>query len=81
MITHNMLPQSFTEAVLITIPKNKNKTLNDSKNYRAIAMSSVLGKVLDLCILAKHGNMADLQFDFKPDHSATQCLFAVKEVI
>ena len=66
---------SLSEAVPIPIPKNKNKPLNDSKNYRAIAMSSALGKVLDLCMLAKHGNtleMADLQFGFKRDHSATQ---------
>ena len=71
MATHNVLPQSLRESVLIPIPKDKNKPLNDSKNYRAIAMSSALGKILDLCILAKHGSIletADLEFGFKHDH-------------
>ena len=84
MITHNVIPQSLNEAELIPIPKNKNKLLNDGKNYRAIAMSCIIGKMLDLCILAKHRHKletTELQFGFKHDHSATQCSFAVKEVI
>ena len=45
--------------ILMCLYKNKNKPLNDSKNYFAIPMNSALGKILDLCILARHGNIVD----------------------
>ena len=84
MITHNIVPDDLLESVLIPIPKDKRKSLNDSKNYRAIAMSSSLLKLLDLCILNRHRhtlNTSDLQFGFKKDHSTNQCSFVVREVI
>ena len=83
MITHNIVPDDL-ESVLIPIPKDKRKSLNDSKNYRAIAMGSILLKLLDLCILNRHKhtlNTSDLQFGFKKDHSTNQCSFVVREVI
>ena len=83
MITHNVILQSLNEAVLILIPKNKNKLLNDAKNHD-IAMSCIIGKMLDLFILAKHRHKletTELQFGFKHDHLATQCSFPVKEVV
>ena len=51
MITHNIVPDDLLESVLIPIPKDKRKSLNDSKNYHAIAMGCILLKLLDLCIL------------------------------
>ena len=84
MITHNIVPDDLLESVLIPIPKDKRKSLNDSKNYRAIAMGSILLKLLDLCILNRHRytlNTSDLQFGFKKDHSTNQCSFVVREVI
>ena len=81
MITHNDVPSGFLQSVLIPIPKDKSKALT---NYRAIAMGSTLGKILDICLLNLHGNILDtnnLQFGFKRNHSASQCTFAVKEVI
>ena len=80
MTTHNVIQQSLNEAVLIPIPKHKNKLLNDAKNYRAIAMSCIIGKMLDLCILAKHRHKLGTT-RFKCDHLATQCFFSVKELI
>ena len=84
MITHNIVPDDLLESALIPIPKDKRKSLNDSKNYRAIAMGSILLKLLDLCILNRHRhtlNTSDLQFGFKKDHSTNQCSFVVREVI
>ena len=84
MLNHNVIPYDISQSVLIPIPKDKKKSLNTSKNYRAIALSSVMGKIIDLCLLSKHTELFttnDLQFGFKKDHSSMQCTFAVKEVI
>ena len=53
MITHGFAPVDFWLSTLIHIPKNRRKSLNDSNNYRAIALSSILGKLLDHLILTK----------------------------
>ena len=82
MLYHNIVPEDFLKSLLIPIPKNK-KSLNDSSNYRAIALSSILNKVMDLC-LKKYDNIfktCDLQYGFKSKHSTTQCTFAVLETI
>ena len=39
LLTHGFSPDDFNVAVLIPIPKNKRKSLNDSDNYRAIALN------------------------------------------
>ena len=70
--------------MLIPIPKDKSKALPDSKSYRAIAMGSILRKILDIHLHNTHAHILetnDLQFGFKRNHSASQCTFAVKEVI
>ena len=56
----------------------------DSNNYRSIAISNIIGKILDHVILSKHANVlqtSDLQFGFKPQHSTTQCTYVVREVV
>ena len=46
MLQYGYTPKQFRLSKLIPIPKNKRKSLNDSTNYRAIALSSIFGKVL-----------------------------------
>lgn len=58
--------------------------MNQSDNYRAIALSCVIGKLLDKVILSKCQELADTsqqQFGFKKAHSTTQCTFIVNEVV
>ena len=58
--------------------------MNNSDACRSIALSSIVGKVLDNIILTKHANVlvtSDLQFGFKAKHSTTQCTFVLKEVV
>ena len=66
------------------IPKNKRKSMNDSDNYRAIALSSIVGKMLDRILISKCPELSDtsdLQFGFKSNHSTMQCSFVTREVI
>ena len=84
LLSHNVIPNDLSQSVLIPIPKDKKKSLNTAKNYRAIALSSIMGKIIDLCMLRKHCEVFstnDLQFGFKSEHSAVQCTFAVKEIV
>jgi hypothetical protein len=82
MISHGFAPGGFRLATLIPIPKNKIKSLNKSSNYRAVALSSILGKVLDHIFLIKYSDIlfsSELQYGFKKKHSTTQCTFVVNE--
>ena len=84
MLSHAFSPIQFCTSILIAIPKNKRKSLHDSNNYRSIALSNVLGKLLDKIILMKHTHKlssSDLQFGFKPRSSTATCMFVLDEVI
>ena len=70
--------------IMVPIPKCKTKQLCCSDNYRAITLSSVVGKVFDSVILIKEHNALNsskLQFGFKSDTSTTQCTFVLNETI
>ena len=47
MIKHGSTNNLVNKAVIKPIPKNKQKSLSDSKNYRAICKNSILSKILD----------------------------------
>ena len=84
MIVHGFAPDDFRMSTMVPIPKNKRKSLNYSSNYRAIALSSILGKLLDQLLLNKYNhvfNTSDMQYGFKKKHGTTQCTFVVNEVV
>jgi hypothetical protein len=84
MLTHSLVPAKMLHSVLVPIPKNQKKSLSDSSNYRSIAISSVLGKVLDNIVIEKHSPViacSNLQFGFRAHHSTTQCTFVLREII
>ncbi len=75
MLRHSVVPSNLRLSTVIPIPKSKRESLNmlnSYDNYRGIALSSVIGKVLDHIILVKNEdilNSSDLQFGFKKTHS------------
>ena len=74
----------LSKSVLVPIPKSTKKSLNQSDNYRSIAISSIVGKCLDNIILMKHDTILrsdDLHFGFKRNHSTTQCTYVLNEVV
>ncbi len=84
MLRHGTAPSSMCLSTIIPIPKNRKKSLNDSTNYRAIALGSLFGKILDniiLCNNITNLQSCDLQFGFKAKHSTTQCSFVLEEII
>ena len=68
---------------IIPIVKNKQKSISDSSNFRAITFSSILGKMFDNIIPALNSSIlssSNYQFGFKPKHSTVNCSFVLKEI-
>lgn len=69
---------------LISIPKDPRASLCKSTNYRSIALSSAICKVIDIIILfkcSKELTTSDLQFGFKKCHSTALCTTVFKEIV
>ena len=83
MVRHGFSPEGMLIGTMVPIPKGR-WNLNNSNNYRAITISSLLGKILDNLILEKEDKNLitnDLQFSFKPGTSTTMCSTMVRETI
>lgn len=68
-------------ATLVPIIKNKGSN-NSSKNYRLIAISSLVLKLLDWVILLLYGErlqLDDLQYAYQQQCSTTMCTWGVLE--
>ena len=69
---------------LAPIPKGKWANLTCSDNFRAITLSSILGKILDYIVLdkeASHLCTSYLQFSFKKESSTSQCTSMIQETV
>ena len=83
-LSHGFSPDSMIMGTMIPIPKNRKQSLCNSSNYRAIALSSIFGKILDWVILIKEESAlcsSHLQFGFKKGMSTTQCTYSMLETV
>jgi len=65
-------------------PKGHNVNKSHSANFRGIASSSIIGKIVDNIILDRHHVQlmsCDRQFGFKPKSSTNLCSMVLKETI
>ena len=84
MITHGYMCQELMDTILIPIVKDKKGNISSKDNYRPIALTSVLSKVLEAIILSEYSDCFNTkcnQFGFKKDHSTDLCTFTLKQVI
>jgi len=84
LLVHAVARDRCNLSTVVPIPKGKNVCLSDSANYRRIASSSVLGKLLYLVVLDRFHDqlcMSDLQFGFCSRQSTDQCTMVLKETI
>ena len=84
MLVHGIIPKDFTRVTLVPILKSKTGDLTDKDNYRPIAITSILSKVMDKYLLNCMEDkllISDHQFGFKRGHSTDMCLFIFKEII
>jgi hypothetical protein len=71
-------------ATLVPIVKDKLGSLNSSKNYRSIAISSLILKLIDCIILLLFGvtlGLDEQQFAYQSGCSTSMCTWAVVETI
>ena len=69
---------------MVPIQKGSNKDLTNVKNHSGIALSSLISKLFDNCIISSNlyvFESDDLQFDYKKKTSTVQCVSIKKEVI
>ena len=84
MVCHNFAPQTFICAKSIPIPKGSKPALTCSDKYRSIAISNVIGKILDHVIIDRQSDClktCNYQFGFKPKASTVLCSTMVNETI
>ena len=76
--------QSLLLATLVPIVKDKLADLCTSKNYRSIAISSLILKLLDWVVIINYGHLIkcnDFQFGFQELSSTSLCSWVVFETI
>ena len=83
-LVHGHVTRFLLLATLVPIIKDKLGSINSSKNYRSIAISSLILKLLDWIIILLFGSslgLHDLQFAYQPGISGNMCTYAVLETI
>ena len=83
-LIHGHVTTYLLLATLVPIIKNKLASISTSKNYRSIAISSLILKILDWVILTLFGKrlgLDELQFAYQQESSTTMCTWAVIETI
>jgi len=84
-LCHCYLPADLIQTTVVPLLKNKSGDLSDINNYRAIALSNCLSKLLESLMLScfqSHDSYDDFhQFGFKKDHSTSLGCTVLKRVI
>ena len=84
MISHGNSPDDMVLGTLVPLPKGKWSNGTLSGNYRAIALSSIFGKILDMIIMVKEEERlvtSKLQYGFKKGSSTSLCTSMVQETV
>ena len=83
MILHGYICQDLMETILVPVVKDKKGNICCKDNYRPIALTSVISKILESIILSRfhHCLLTNCnQFGFKNDHSTDLCTFTLKQI-
>ena len=83
-LVHGHVSDIVLLATLVPLVKDKLADLSTSKNYRSIALSSIVLKLLDLVIIILYGDLLKLdefQFGFQKNNSTSLCSWVVYETI
>ena len=83
-LVHGHLTNILLIATLVPIIKDRLGSINISKNYRSIAISSILLKLIDwifILLFGVHFGLNDFQFAYQAGCSTTMCTWAVLETV
>ena len=82
MLNHSHLPDGLAYSLIVPLIKDKSGKIDDQSNYRAIALSTTLSKLLELILVERlqpYLYTCDAQFGFKSGLSTTHATFVLKE--
>jgi hypothetical protein len=82
MLSHGHTPSIINIGTITSIPKDPSGDICSSENYRGIALSSPISKLMELILIAKSGNAiasSPLQFAYKANHGTSMCTLMLKE--
>ena len=74
MLLHGTLPNEFLVSILIPIPKGPRVDVRKTQNYRAIAPSSIIGKILDNIIITSQRNVIKNYSKYHPNETCVHWL-------
>ena len=83
-ITHCHIPSMFMKSVIVPLVKIKGGDLTDVNNYRAIALSNTISKILESIFINRVTSVSasdSYQFGFKTGHSTGLCTNTMKKVV
>ena len=69
---------------IVPLVKGKKGNLTSKDNYRLIALTCIILKIIELVLLARYGKYlytADNQFGYKNALSTDLCIFSFKEIV
>ena len=81
---HSHVSQVLLLSTLVPLVKDKLGDINTSKNYRSVAISSILVKLIDWVIILLEGDslgLNELQFAYQAGCSTLMCTWAALETI
>ena len=84
MLKHGTASELINKSIIKPIPKNKNNSLSESKNYRAISKNSIISKLIDhvlIILIGEKMKTSEYQFAYKTGLSTSLCSFLVAETI
>ena len=84
ILSHGIAPAGLLLSTMVPLIRNKCENKCDSNNYRAIAISSLLGKLFDTILLKlQHASLFTdlLQFGYKPNSSTVICTSLLQDTI
>jgi exonuclease III len=83
-LSHGYVPPAFCRSTLIPLVKCKSGDLSDVNNYRAVALSNSVTKILETLLLEfieSHDPADEYQFGFRKNLSTAMCTNVMKQTI
>lgn len=83
-LLYGYVPDAFHQATIIPLVKCKSGDLSDVNNYRAIALSNSITKILESLLFAlidSYETSDEYQFGFKSNHSTATCTHVFKKIV
>ena len=83
-LIHGHITMVLLVSTLIPLVKDPLSSINSSKNYRSVCLSSIVIKMIDWIVIILGGKalgLSELQFAYQTNCSTTQCTWAALETI